>query len=160
MSLKIIRFDIEVNLISDVSAAIKPIRREDGSTDSTALAEYQEFLINVLSVIDENDFEVIEDTESPFSATSYYITTYKKSESTMDSIKCIIFIRISDHNLSEETHKQRVNYYKSKADILKQPKSKKKQTWRFKNIVVNNETFDSYEDALDEIDNKLKSMQS
>lgn len=152
---KIITYNVEVQLVSEVEAAINPIQKEDGSIDQAALAEYQEFLINVLAVLDEHEFEIIEDHESPRSETSYYISAFKKSESTSDNIKCVFFIRVSDHVLNKDTNQLRSEYYKSEAERLKQPKSKKKQTWRLKNIVVNGDTFDSYDAAIEEIGKRL-----
>lgn len=158
MKSKTLRYDIQVNFIAenDIEAAINPIVRDDGSIDESALSEYQEFLINVFSILDENEFEVIEDHESDRSSTSHYMSAYKKDALSGESIKCIIFIRISDHDLARRSEDSRKSYYKSEAERLKQPKSKKKQTWRFYNIVVNGQKFNSYDEALEAINRKLK----
>lgn len=153
---KIVKINVEINMSKEIAASIEPILRKDGSVDEAALGEYQEFLINVLSVLDENEYEVLEDRHSNQSDTSYCITAYKKSESTAQDIKCIIFIRISDHALSSYAQNNISNYHKREAERLKQPVSKTKQTWRFKNIIVNGDIFDSYDAALDEISRKLK----
>lgn len=156
MKTKVIRYDIEVNLVTDLFAAISPIHREDGSIDELAYSEYQEFVFNVYSALDENEFEVIEIEDSTRSDTSYYFTAYRKSESSDNSIKCLFFIRISDHNIPKESEEGRRRYYKNKAEELKQPKTKKKQTWNLKDIIVNGSTYDSYEAALKGVGDRLK----
>ena len=154
--MKIIRFNIDVEFSTSIySSKIPPIYKDDGSIDQAAFAEYEEFIINVFSILDEVGYDVIEEHESSKSKISYYLSSYKKSESNKSDIKCIIFIRISDHQLREASKKSRTNYYKQLADDMKQPKYKSKQVWRFKNIVVNGDTFESYEDALEFLKQKL-----
>lgn len=58
----------------------------------------------------------------------------------------------------EKKLKSRTRFHNDEAERLKQPTSKTKQLWKFKEIVVNNNTFDSYEAALDYIDKQLRSL--
>lgn len=156
---KVLKIDIVVNYYSDViMATIPPIYDENGKLDVAALSEFQEFAINVVSVLDYNEFEPIDMTESDYSETSFYYTAYKRDESTNTNIKCLIFLRISDHNLKSETEKQRKEYYRNKADELKQPPWKQRQKWKFKSIVVNNETYNSYDEALEGLEDILNHL--
>ena len=161
MQYKLVKLNIEIFLepeMSEVAANIQPLYKENGILDSGAKADYDEFVMNVYALFDYYDFELLDLEESNRSSTSEYLTFYKKGESTASDIKCIIFIRISDHDLNNETKSQRQRYYEKKAEEYKQPKSKKHQRWKFKSIVVNNTYFDSYDEALDAVERKLQQL--
>lgn len=154
----VVEFEIEFNgnIFTSVSD-ILPIRLEDGTIDKVALDEYEDFVVNLWSLLDFLGYEELDVNDSIFSETSWYVATFKNTVSSKDNIEKIIFIRISDHEISEETRKQRKEYYKREAERLKQPKEKDKQKWRFKNIVVNGERYSSYDDALDDLEKRIKS---
>lgn len=162
------KLDIIVNLepIIDIAASsIHRIYNKDGSIDQWALIEYEDFVINVLALFDYYDFEVLDEQYSNKSKTSMYFTIYRKSESNEADIKCLFFIRISDHDYQEkskenrkETEKNRTEYHKREAERLKQPKTKKRQKWKVRNIIVNDEIFDSYTEALDAVEKMLKEL--
>lgn len=150
------RIVIEVKYSLLVSASdILPLQNEDGTYNEAALAEYEEFVVNALEVFDRNDFEVIEEAESDRSK-SMYFTLVKKGDQVVHDYKYILFIRISDHLLSDRSKLGRMHYYADKAQDLKQPQSKKKQVWRLKDVIVNGHVFDSYEAALIDLDNRLR----
>ena len=152
------RITVDVVLECDASiqgSSILPLNRSDGSVDELALSEYEEFIINALEVFDEHDFELIEEAESNRSK-SMYFSFVKKDDYTNQSYKYILFVRISDHAINSGHKGMRKDYYKNKAEEMKRPQTKGKQTWRFKEIIVNKSTFGSYDDALDAIDQRLQ----
>lgn len=103
---------------------------------------------------------------SPYSE-SYYFRMYKKSESSPENIKCLIIVRVSAHKSQEElesnpTKRLRIRrghntWLENEANRLKQPQDKSRQKWRFKQMIVNDETFDNYDDALDTIEHNIQS---
>lgn len=132
---------IDLEMCNPIAASIKPLEHADGSEDTLAMDEYTDFIINTLVLFDVHDFVVLEERESPYSH-SYYCTLVKKDDYGSADYKYILYIRLSDHN-NRKTQEQ------------KQPKTKSKQTWRLKEITVNKDTFNSYDDALDYIDKIL-----
>lgn len=147
---------VEFELLSEIEATseIKPLSKSDGSLDLRALDLYDEFIINALSVFDYHDFEVLEEHQSS-SSYSYYFTLVKKDYAKNKDYKYILFIRLSDHTNRSESEKARKAFYAKEADRLKEPKTKTKQIWRLKEITINNETYFSYEDALEDLDKRL-----
>lgn len=141
-SAKIIRYDVEVQFVSECLTASKPLLKEDGTIDQAAMAEYEEFVLNTAAVLDEHEFVILEEREIPGNETSYCISAYKQTDSAAEDIKCVFFIRASAGD-------------KSETDCPKKPVSKQKRVWRLQSIVVNGEAFDSYDDALDGIGKKL-----
>ena len=53
-----------------------------------------------------------------------------------------------------------MRYYSAIADEIKQPTTKHKQVWRLKEIIVNNQHYLSYEDALADIDKRLSTTRN
>ena len=147
---------VEFEFMPEIQATceIKPLTRPDGTPDLRALDLYDEFIVNALSVFDYHDFEILEEHQSP-SSYSYYFTLVKKDDAKNKEYKYILFIRLSDHTNRSESEKARKVFYAKEADRLKEPQTKTKQIWRLKEIVINNETYFSYEDALEDIDKRL-----
>lgn len=154
------RLDIEINLkllyIYNVAASkqLSDVSSIPLEIDDKTLADYDEFVVNVESLFDYYGFDLIDYNPSSRSNTSRYYTYIRKDQSTEKDIKCIFFARISDHNLDVSEHR---GYLANKAEAKKMPKNKNKQKWKFKNIVVNGNTHSSYEEALSEIEEKIKS---
>lgn len=140
---------------AQVDSSIEPLSDDNGVYSSTALSEYESFLISALDVFDDHDFEVIQEKDSPYSQ-SYYAAFVKKDQVQRADYKYILFVRLSDHSNNKVTYKGKQAYYRDLAEKLKQPITKAKQLWKLKEIVVNNETFDSYDAALLEIDKLLR----
>lgn len=140
---------------AQVDSSIEPLCDDNGVYSSTALSEYESFLISALDVFDDHDFEVIQEKDSPYSQ-SYYAAFVKKDQIEHADYKYILFVRLSDHANNKATYKGKQAYYRDLAEKLKQPTAKTKQLWKLKEIVVNNKTFDSYDAALLEIDKLLR----
>ena len=101
------------------------------------------------------DFVILDEHQSPYTKSEYY-TLVKKSQYDKQEYRYVLFIRLSDHDTDVETKKSKMRYYSAKADGIKQPTNKNKQVWRLKEITVNNQHYTSYEDALDDIDKRLR----
>lgn len=140
--------DVRFSLPTSIHASIDPILRKDKTIDEDALAEYNEFIKEAYKVIRSSGFKIIEHYKSSRSETSHYVNAYKKSESSAKNIKCLFFFRISDHDSPKRTEISRWKFHQHKAYELRQPTSKKRQAWVFKDIVVNNKEYDSYDEAL------------
>lgn len=138
------------------ASKIKPLRLPDGSFDILAVNEYEDFVINLLEVFDQCDFEVVNEQKSP-EFYSYYFDLVKKDQFNRKDYKYILFIRISDHELSEERVSKQREWYSNRAEQIKQPKSKSKQQWKLKRLTINKDTYYSYDDALEDIENRLQS---
>ena len=140
------------------SSSIKPIKLDTGEIDPIALDGYEDFVVNLRGILDYYGYEEIEDThKGNFSDTSQYSSFYKNTDSTKDNIEKIIFVRISDHELDEDSKKGTREYHKYKVDESKQPTDKNKQKWRFRNLIVNGERYESYDEALEELDKRISS---
>ena len=147
---------VEFEMMKDIAAAteIRPLRLADGSYDQRALDEYTDFVVNVLGIFDRADFEVIEERHSPYSD-SYYFDLVKKEDFANKDYKYIVYVRISDHDLSSDSAKTQNEWISNHAQQQKQPKSKSKQVWRVNRITVNKDTYYSYEEALEDLENRL-----
>lgn len=137
------------------SSSIEDLQNSNVVYNTIALAEYESFLVNTLDIFEDHDFDVIQEKDSPYSK-SYYAALVKKDQVENADYKFILFVRLSDHENNKHTVKGKKRYYRDLAEKLKQPTTKTKQLWKLKEIVVNNQTFDSYDDALVEIDKLLR----
>lgn len=167
MRYKTIKFIIEVEFLDTIKSAIQPLLKEDGTVDPDSMKDYQEFLSKVIDVFDKkNGFSVKDIDKSSRSETSYYYTAIRKDEEANESIKCVIFFRVSDHEFkkpdnSEDDYdiaRSRSRYYQNKANRYKKPESKSRQRWKFKKVLVNGKEFNSYEEALNKVDITVKSL--
>lgn len=135
-------------------SSIKPLMLPDGTYDKLAVNEYEDFVINLLGVFDRCDFEVIEERKSPYSF-SYYFDLVKKDQANKKDYKYILFVRVSDHELTEQKKSNQKDWLNDRAESLKQPETKSKQVWRLKRLLVNKDTYFSYEEALEDIEGRL-----
>ena len=149
------RITVNISFECDLSESIRPLRKPDGSYDLVALEEYHEFIINSLSIFDAHNFEILEEHQSPRSESEYF-TLVKSDDLKGENFRFILFVRLSDHPNDEDSYSVTQKYYSDRSDTLKQPKTKSKQIWKLKEITVNNETYYSYDDALEDIDKRLR----
>lgn len=133
--------------------------------DDSAFAEYEDFILNLLSLFADNGFEVLNQKYSPESDTSWYLTMYRKSNDVdYNNVKCIIRVRVSDHTLplrDGETVQDalRRQWTWDDSDIQKNykfPKTKDRQKWKAKQIIVDDYTScPDYDAALTEIESRI-----
>ena len=135
------------------SKEITPLRREDGSIDELAVAEFDDFVTEVYAVLDCNGYEELDPyhERSNNDSESRYFTMYKSEDETETSIKCAVYIRVSDHYLDKSRDKYTKKYHAKHTKDLEQKVGKKISHWKAKNIIVNNKTFNSYDEAIEYI---------
>ena len=152
------KLDIEVYFERDDGVTIAA-STDPNKLSGLASSEFDEFTTNVYATLDYCGFEVTDvEYSNVVNSNSTYFTAYKRSESTAKDIKCIIFIRLSDHAMDDRKKKWQDTYWKNKAQELKQPKTKVRQKWKFRSIVVNNEVYASYDEALEAIEQMLEKL--
>lgn len=152
------RIDVKVILEpipSEIAATkILPLQPDGEKYDKHAVDLYDEFIMDALAIFDYYDFVILDEHQSPYTKSEYY-TLVKKSQYEQQDYRYVLFIRLSDHETESETRKSKMRYYSAIADEIKQPITKHKQVWRLKEIIVNNQHYLSYEDALADIDKRL-----
>ena len=152
-----ITLDIHVyleSMTSDVAAAfsnIKPVYNKQKEIDEQALADYDCFIEELLGELEYHDFQILRASESKSSVTSRYYTMANADQVKAKDIKYLIFLRVSEHHsgLDEEQKAWVRNERKKDIEKYKQPTTKKHQRFKVKEIIVNNESFASYDDALE-----------
>lgn len=152
------RIDVKIILEpvpSEVAATkILPLQPDGEKYDKHAVDLYDEFIMDALAIFDYYDFVILNEHQSPYTKSEYY-TLVKKSQYEAQDYRYVLFIRLSDHETEVETKKSKMRYYSAIADEIKQPTTKRKQVWRLKEIIVNNQHYNSYEAALEDIDKRL-----
>lgn len=147
--------DIDVTFYSyeQIAAAlstIKKIRFGDKKIDEQALAEYESFIKEAIMEIESRGFQSVKTHGSPESVTSHYYVYGDAQQIASDSVRGLIFLRISDHK-GTPTEYQKQKHIEDRNEMVKRYRAKK---WWEPEIVVNSETFASYDDAIE----KVKSM--
>lgn len=145
-------FDVSRLVDSDIMSAddmggILPIHDIDG----VAYTHYVDFLMNVyLTLIDY--FKVVEYEKSDKSYTSRYMWLYSKYDGKI-AAKLLLRYRISDHPYKETHNKDaEQKWANNKAQQLKPPTKTQNQRVKIDGIVVNKDTFRTYDEALDAIE--------
>lgn len=148
--------DFDMSIYASEESKIHPIKLPKGERDLQALADYNSFVTNVYGIISEY-FDVVEIEESSKSDTSWYFWIYAKNDDDIIATKFLIRLRLSDHDYTQRHSAELEKAFVSKkAQEFKRPLEKKLQKWRIKEIVVNNETYHSYDEAEDAIDEELE----
>lgn len=150
-----VTLDIVVEFVpyNDIAASsdIKPVY--DPKTkmiDEQALADYNDFIIEVVNTIENRGFTVLDVSSSNSSETSMYYTLADTRQVNENDIDLIIFLRISDHmQRITKTQKEWIEDTRNAtAEKYKQPKTKQRQLWAPRTILVNNNQFDTYDEAI------------
>ena len=181
MKPQVIEINIDVYFqaieLLDVSASkIRPILKPSGELDYDAYHDYDEFVYKVLAAFGWHRFEEVDIQFSNQSDTSVYMWFYPKNSDGSIADKYIIRLRISDHverpSLKKsknpkdkekllDLEKREQQYLQKYADEHKRPADKiGKQKYVPMEIVVNNETFEDYDDAFEAVDRLLDKIQS
>lgn len=155
--------DVLFHLASDLVYAtdIRPVDN-DGVLDSQAAADFDNFIDNLFALLDYYDFEVFESyrkKSGSYPYTSRYQWIAHRTEIDADRIHKLIRLRVSDHyqKFSKRREHELSQQAKKEAYDLRQPSSKKSQRYEFKMIVVNNERFTTYEEALNYAEKEIRS---
>ena len=149
-------------LITDMIAAafsnIKPIYSDELELDEKALAEYDDFIDELIGEIEYQGFKLLRASESESSATSRYYTLADKNQIANKDIKFLVFLRVSDHHPKlDENQKAWVRNQREKdRERFKQPQTKASQRFKVRSLLVNGEEFESYDSAMEYAVKKLE----
>lgn len=158
-----VSIDIDVYLepiVTNVAASfsdIRPVYNDDGEIDEQALADYDCFIDELLGEFEYNGLKLLRASESKSSVTSKYYTLADEAQVSANDIKYIIFLRVSEHHaMLDENQKAWVRDQRQKdIEKFKLPKTKSKQRFKVREVLVNNETYPSYDAAITDIGNKI-----
>lgn len=161
-SMPVLNFDIDVNfsLYDEYEhlVATETVTPDNYLEDrnSAEANDYIAFIDNLLALLDYYDFDVYTDTvQWP----SYYYYLRHNSQIAKNNVPVVIKLRVSQHT---SKHKSAAHLAKIKRNTkqtlekLKLPKSKNKQRYALKYVTVNNEIYDTYESALDDIELQVR----
>lgn len=144
--------DIRVNHEFDIELLegkkIRPIF-VDGQLNDQALADYQDFIVEMLLELDEAGLVIIDSNESKKSKTSRYYTLADEVQYANRNAKFIIFLRVSDHVAELTTEQQKL--IKQRRDNLSNRLHAK---YKVRNILVNNMEYKTYDEAIEYVRKK------
>ena len=145
----LVTFEVDNQLLE--STPIRPIMTAEGEIDDQALSDYYCFILELLFELDDAGLVVIDEHNSNISETSKYYTLADEEQFKNDDMKYIIYLRISDHVLQlTEKQKKLINQKR------KEESSKLKVKWKVKNVVVNDNLFTSYDEAIEYVSHKVE----
>lgn len=123
--------------------------------DSPEFSDYETFILDLISDIEtEYGFYTVDYHISDVSGLSHYLNGYFIAEDGNKIYTRLIEFRISNHVLPEDTNKH-FNHNKKSAEKYKQPKSKPVQKWIFRDIIINEVKFNTYDEAEADIKNRV-----
>lgn len=124
--------------------------------DEQAMAQWNNFIDNVLATLDYYDFDVVDNHKSNHEGSaSYYVSFYPTDSKGKTISKYLINFRISDHFIPN-LNKKSTGYYRKLAQ--NNSRTEGKQRWKLEALIVNDRTFDSYDDALDYLDTTFSKL--
>jgi len=146
------------NKVAAAFSNIKPIYSDDLELDEKALAEYDDFIDELIGEIEYQGFKLLRASESESSVTSRYYTLADKEQVANKDIKFLVFLRVSDHlPMLDENQKAWVRNQREKdRERFKQQQTKSSQRFKVRSLLVNNEEFESYDAAMQYAVKKLE----
>lgn len=146
-----IEFEVLVSFIIDDSylaaTTIDSLYDAKGGLDPQSYADYCAFVDVLTAMIDYYGFEIV---HSHPSKTSFYYMFARKDEIAKNDVPYYVYLRVSDH---EPQHKKAEHIEKIRDSLNKlleenkKPSTKKRQRYRPLNIIINDEVYDTYEEA-------------
>lgn len=150
--------DVSVSFISNESindiAASNTSSFKDKIIDDSAMSDYQLFVENAISIIEYYGFQQLDDPEYGDHKISTRLMLAHELQIENNDIPCVIVFRVSDHiqNFSESLKRKNRAKTNARVQKAKLPQSKRKQKYNLYQIIVNDSTFETYEEALNEIE--------
>ena len=132
-------YHIEIHFLSD-KPDLSPVLKETDLEHTRAQGAYQEFRINLFAVLDEQEFEALEEGTGYQSDGCYRITAVKELGAAAEAPPCILSVRVTGTYAPEafEPAKARQSLHQ-------------KHTLRLEKITVNGKSFTGYDEALEGI---------
>ena len=151
-----------IKIYIDITFDLVESERVAASTDSLSRPEsddFQVFVTNVYSTILSCGFNILDyEISDKVNSESTYFSIAKQDDIARKAIKCLLFIRLSDHPLDSSRAKQHHAYYEKKAQSMKIPKDKSHQRWKLVDITVDGVKYTDYYDAIDSLEKLLNRL--
>lgn len=124
-------------------------------------ADFTDFVEDIGGLIDTLYFELMEEHPSRYSdSASYYYTFYPTDSNYNVCYENLYFLRISTHERQSEKTNPFPKYYPDTAQKYKMPETKTTvQHHRKLKVIVNNATYDNYDDAFEAVKRKFENIQ-
>lgn len=166
-----LKIDVDITFAPDedniaydnlVATTVRPVADMNNRIiDDQSFADYTCFVESVFEILMYYDFEIFEKYQrhsQSFPYTSRYVWIAPRIQVESGDVPKLIHLRVSDHtqDFSEEMQKKIKQRMKDEAQDLKLPKSKLRQRYIPKEIVVNESRFKTYEDALNKIESAIR----
>ena len=170
----ILELNIDINyapieLLDIAATKITPLYKDNGDIDDSAWGDFQSFVANVFAVLDYYDFDLRpgpkdnggskgnkeKTIEEPRSKSSYYFWMCHSQNIQNNDVPFWIRVRISNHiqkNVDPELVRKQKKEAQEFLETHKLPPTKRRQKYKEWEIIVNEERYASYEDALDAIE--------
>lgn len=156
MKTRVMTFNIVVDLEPVAMVVNANKSTDDFLMDIGTLEDYNDFTASVELLLEDRGFIIDKKYNSNRpNSLSFYITCHREDEDDGSTIKCVFYIRISDHRLSDEDQKIQKAYWNGERERLSDKLKRRIAVWRPKTIIVNNVPFESYDDVLRDVANKI-----
>lgn len=118
---------------------------------NSVYAKYDAFIINMENAFAKAGFIISENhSTNRTNSLSEYYAIYPANKHKKPIYTILIVLRVSDHKL-KRGEKHGYNYYDKYAQENKYPESKQYQEWQFEQILLNDHSCKSYQDAILEV---------
>ena len=155
-----INISVSIQSTMNIAASdVTPILDPNNNVDEQAKADYDSFVDTVFQIIEYYGFQCIKKRSSesyPF--TSRYTWIAHDSEIENADVPMYIRLRISNHaqDINNTDEYERVKQREKKeSQEIKLPATKRRQRYKIKNIIVNSESFSTYEEALNAVESMV-----
>lgn len=141
-----VNHEVDTELLEDKK--IRPVV-VNGQLNDQALADYQDFILEMLLELDDAGLVVIDSNESKRSKTSKYFTLADEVQYANKNMKYIIFLRVSDH-VADLTAEQQKLIKQQRDNASNQLHAK----YKVRSILVNNIEYKTYDEAIEYVRRK------
>ena len=148
-------YDLVISIeysIADSDTSIAASSDFEQSIPNSVYGKYDAFIIKLEKKFRDAGFKIAENHGSnrPDSLSEYFAIYPADSDGNI-VYTILIILRVSDHRL-KRGKKHGYKYYNNYAQKQKYPKSKEYQDWEFEQILVNNHSASSYDEAIVDVE--------
>ena len=155
---EVVEWNIQVYVTLDGSSEMV-VAASESWLDSRSKADWRNFIDNVLSILHQHQFETVDQHKSNRKhSLSYYISFYPVDLQGKLLPKHLVNFRLSDHDLPNLDRRSHI-YYERLAELNRRDFSNSYQRYRLYSIIVNEEEFLYYRDALDYVEELCDQLQ-
>lgn len=143
---------IEYSISEESEGQIAASSDFEQSIPNSVYGKYDAFIINLEKKFEEAGFMIAENhTSNRPNSLSEYFAIYPIDSNGEAVYTILVILRVSDHRL-RRGKKHGYKYYNKYAQENKYPKSKDNQDWQFEQILVNNHSTNSYDEAMIDVE--------